>query len=222
MGRITAKFREDIQVALERDPAVTSPVEVLFYPYLHAIWAHRISHILYMRNHRVTARVLSLLARFASSGIDIHPGARIGRRFFIDHGASVVIGETAVIGDDVTLYHNVTLGSLGWWRDRQRRPGEQRHPNIGDNVIIGANSSVLGPVTIGTLTKVGAHSLVLESVPPNAAVRAARATVVFSADKDDLGSSEDGREPHRWSRTSPSLWDQQDGARPHLIQETEV
>jgi serine O-acetyltransferase len=176
-------LREDVRTALARDPAASSVWEVLLYPHIHALIVHRVAHRLYLRRARTAARLLSLLARFVS-GIDIHPGARIGRRLLIDHGAGVVVGETAVIGDDVTLYHQVTLGALGWWTDVRRPPGSKRHPTLEDGVVVGANASILGPVTVGRRSLVGAHSLVLDSVPPDSIVRAAPSTIVQRTPRD--------------------------------------
>lgn len=163
------RMLEDIDVVLAKDPAARSRWEVLLYPHIHALWLYRIANWWYDRDHTFVARALSMLGRWVS-GIDIHPGADIGRRFFIDHGGSVVIGETVRIGDDVMLYHQVTLGSVGWWRDKERPPGEQRHPTLEDNVIIGTNASVLGPVTIASGSRIGAHAVVLESLPPHSRV----------------------------------------------------
>jgi serine O-acetyltransferase len=179
--RILEQTREDVHAALERDPAATGVAEVLLYPHLHALWLHRLAHRLYLGGHRVSARAVALTGRLVSGGIDIHPGARIGR-LFIDHGCGVVIGETAEIGDDVTLYHHVTLGAVGWWKDMRRPAGDKRHPTVGDNVIVGANATVLGPITIGARTKIGANALVLESVPPDSIVRA-QASEVIRADE---------------------------------------
>jgi serine O-acetyltransferase len=167
---VIRRVREDLDVVVGRDPAVSGRMEALLSPQLPALWLHRAAHRRYRRDHRVLARLLSTSGRLLSGGVDIHPGARIGRRLFIDHGAAVVIGETAVIGDDVTIYHQVTLGAVGWWRDVHRAPGERRHPRIGDRVVIGANASVLGPVTVGDDAIVGAHALVVEDVPPGARV----------------------------------------------------
>lgn len=171
LRRITARMREDIDVVLAKDPAPRSRREVLLYPHIHALWLYRVAHCLYRRDLVFAARALSMIGR-AISGIEIHPGARIGRRFFIDHGTAVVIGETAVIGDDVMLYHQVTLGSVGWWKDRRLPPGHPRHPTIGDGVIIGTNATILGAVTIGAHSRIGANSVVLKSLPPNSRVSA--------------------------------------------------
>ena len=184
MPSLLSLVREDIATARERDPAATSVWEVLLYPHIHALCLHRIAHALYRRRRRVPARALSLFARFIS-GLDIHPGAEIGRRVMIDHGAAVVIGETAVVGDDVTLYHQVTLGAVGWWKDILRPPGSKRHPTLENAVIVGANASILGPITIGSRSLIGAHALVLESVPPDSCVRVWPSQVVPRASLGD-------------------------------------
>lgn len=154
-------MKEDIHSVFDRDPAARNVIEVLFnYPGLHAIWIHRISYKLWQRNFKLLARLLSTFSRWLT-GIEIHPGATIGRRFFIDHGMGVVIGETAEIGDDVTLYHGVTLGGTSW-------NAGKRHPTLADNVVIGAGAKVLGPITIGKGGKVGSNSVVVKDVPENA------------------------------------------------------
>lgn len=157
MGMI-GRMREDIAAARLRDPAARSAAEVaLLYPGLHAIWVHRLSHVLWRRRLRLLARATSQVSRWLT-GIEIHPGARIGRRFFIDHGMGVVIGETAEIGDDVMLYHGVTLGG-------RTRDAGKRHPTIGDGVAVGAGAKVLGPVTIGAGAVVGANAVVTRDAP---------------------------------------------------------
>ncbi len=184
VARMLELMREDIDVVLAKDPAARSRGEVLLYPHIHALWAHRIAHRWWCRGRRTAARAVALAARFIS-GIDIHPGARIGRRFFIDHGAAVVIGETVVVGDDVMLYHQVTLGSVGWWKDFRREAGSRRHPMVGDSVVIGVGASVLGPVTIGAQARIGAHAVVLEDVPAYARVLSSgRAVVVQNSPGD--------------------------------------
>jgi serine O-acetyltransferase len=155
--------REDIQTIYLKDPAARSLFEVLTcYPGLHASWLHRLAHGLWARNHLTLARLVSQLNR-AFTGIEIHPGARIGRRFFIDHGAGVVIGETAEIGDDVLMYQGAVLGGTSSERTK-------RHPTIGNGVVIGANAVVLGNITLGDGAKVGSGSVVVESVPAEATV----------------------------------------------------
>ncbi|HWU29951.1 MAG TPA: serine O-acetyltransferase EpsC, partial [Microbacterium sp.] len=152
MGMI-GRLREDVAAARRRDPAARSGLEVaLLYPGLHAIWAHRVWHALWRSGIRFPARMGSQVSRWLT-GIEIHPGARIGRRFFIDHGMGVVIGETAEIGDDVMLYHGVTLG--GRTRDHGKR-----HPTLEDGVAVGAGAKILGPVRIGARSVIGANAVV--------------------------------------------------------------
>jgi serine O-acetyltransferase len=172
LRRLSASIREDIDVVVDRDPAVTTRCEALFAPHLPALWLHRVAHRCYRGDYRVLARILSLLGRLLSGGVEIHPGARIGRRLFIDHASAVVIGETAIVGTDVTLYHQVTLGAVGWWRDRLRDSGARRHPQVGDRVVIGTNATILGPVTIGPNARIGANALVTSDVPAGATVLA--------------------------------------------------
>lgn len=161
---------EDLRAAYQRDPALygSRATELLLYPGLWALWAHRAAHGLHVRRVPWLPRLLSQGARLFT-GVEIHPGARIGRRCFIDHGMGVVIGETAEVGDDVTIYHGVTLGARGFWRDEK---GAKRHPTIGDGVILGARSSVLGPVTVARDCRVGAHALVVNDVPSGTTVTA--------------------------------------------------
>jgi serine O-acetyltransferase len=147
------RIREDVVAAKLRDPAARSALEiVLLYPGVHAIWAHRVNHRLWRAGLRFPARFGSQVARWIT-GIEIHPGAVIGRRFFIDHGMGVVIGETAEVGDDVMLYHGVTLGG-------RTRDGGKRHPTLGDGVAVGAGAKILGPITIGAHCVVGANAVV--------------------------------------------------------------
>jgi serine O-acetyltransferase len=156
-------FREDIRCVLERDPAARNGLEVvLCYSGLHAIWAHRLAHRLWRANLKLLARGLSQVAR-GLTGIEIHPGASIGPRFFIDHGMGIVIGETAEIGADVTMYHGVTLGGVSF------HPGK-RHPTIEDGVVIGAGAKVLGAITVGKNTRIGANAVVVKGVEPNMVV----------------------------------------------------
>lgn len=151
-------MREDLAAAKLRDPAARSGLEIaLLYPGLHAVWSHRIMHRLWLRRARFLARAGSQLTRLLT-GIEIHPGARIGRRFFIDHGMGVVIGETAVVGDDVMLYHGVTLGG-------RTRDAGKRHPTIEDGVAVGAGAKILGPITIGAHSVVGANAVVTKDAP---------------------------------------------------------
>ncbi|MCE1196622.1 serine O-acetyltransferase [bacterium] len=177
-------MREDIAAIRERDPAARSPVEiVLAYPGLHAVWAHRLAHLLWRGGARVSARILSQLARFLT-GIEIHPGARIGRRFFIDHGAGVVIGETAEIGDDVTLYHGVTLGGTSLKKGK-------RHPTLGDRVTVGAGAKILGNIRIASDSRIGANAVVVRAVPENSVVVGIPGQVVKRAHPHRAGDSPD-------------------------------
>jgi serine O-acetyltransferase len=156
-------MKEDIQCIFEQDPAARSSLEVvLTYSGLHAIWSHRIAHALYKRGFLFLARIVSQVSRFFT-GIEIHPGATIGRRFFIDHGMGVVVGETCEIGNDVTIYQGVTLGGTG-------KEKGKRHPTIRDNVLVASGAKVLGSITIGENSKVGAGSVVLKDVPPDSTV----------------------------------------------------
>ena len=156
-------MKEDIASAFDRDPAARSTLEVVTtYPGLHAIWMFRMSHWLWMHRLKLLGRLVSHLARWLT-GIEIHPGATIGRRFFIDHGMGVVIGETTEIGDDVTLYHGVTLGGTTWQK-------KKRHPTLEDGVIVGAGAKVLGAITIGEQSRIGANSVVLQDVPEHSTV----------------------------------------------------
>lgn len=153
----------DVACVPQRDPAARSLLEVvLFYPGVHALIWHRIAHRLWQAGRKFAARGLSWFARLVTN-IDIHPGATIGERFFIDHGVGVVIGETAVIGHDVTMYHGVTLGGTSW------SPGK-RHPTVEDGVLIGAGAKILGPITVGPRARIGANSVVIEDVPPEMTV----------------------------------------------------
>lgn len=158
-----ACLREDVACVLARDPAARSRFEVwTIYPGVQAVALHRLAHALWRGGWRYLPRWLSFVARWFTN-IDIHPGARIGRRFFIDHGAGVVIGETAQVGDDVTLYHGVTLGGTTWTAGK-------RHPTIGDGVVVGAGAKILGPITIGQRARVAANSVVIDDVPEAATV----------------------------------------------------
>lgn len=156
------RFREDVQSILEKDPAARGVWEILTYAGPWAIWYHRVAHWLWKHNAKWAARALSQWARFLTN-IEIHPGATIGRRFFIDHGAGVVIGETTEIGDDVTMYHQVTLGGVSLEKVK-------RHPTIGNGVVIGMGAKIMGPVVVGDNAKVGANAVVTKDVPDNATV----------------------------------------------------
>ena len=166
------QMRADIRAVFDRDPAARTTLEVvLCYPGLHAIWAHRISHYLFQHEFRLLARLVSHLARFFT-GIEIHPGATIGSGFFIDHGMGTVIGETAEIGRNVTLYQGVTLGGTG-------KEKGKRHPTIGDNVVVASGAKILGSFSVGNDSKIGAGSVVLSEVPPHSTVVGIPGRVVY-------------------------------------------
>jgi len=168
--------REDINCVFDRDPAARTTFEVLTcYPGLHARVVHRVSHLLWKSGFKWLARFLSHLAR-SFTGIEIHPGATIGRRFFIDHGVGVVIGETAEIGDDVTLYHGVTLGGTSWKEGK-------RHPTLGNGVVVGAGAKVLGPIHIGDNAKIGSNAVVVKDVPMGATAVGVPARILDEARK---------------------------------------
>jgi serine O-acetyltransferase len=160
-----------IDVIFEKDPACGNIFEAVVYPGLWAIFYHRVAHALYNAHIPFIPRLISQFARFITGGIEIHPGAQVGKRFFIDHGAGVVIGETTVIGNNVMLYHQVTLGATGWWRPSPGRK-QKRHPTIEDDVTIGVGAAILGPIVIGKGSHIGAMALVFESVPANSVVAA--------------------------------------------------
>ena len=178
-------IREDVQSVLDRDPAARNVMEVLLcYPGLHAIWAHHLSHRLWKSGFKLIARWVSQITR-GLTGIEIHPGATIGRNFFIDHGMGVVIGETAEIGENVTLYHGVTLGGTSLQKAK-------RHPTIEDHVVIGAGAKVLGAITIGAHSRIGANAVVVKSSPPNSVIIGVPGQIVVRSqgqvvsDKPDL------------------------------------
>jgi len=171
-----AQMRDDIHAVFERDPAARSTLEVVMtYAGLHAIWGHRIAHKLWRAKWCTTARVVSQVTRFFT-GIEIHPGARIGRGLFIDHGSGVVIGETCEIGDNVTIYQGVTLGGTG-------KEKGKRHPTVGNDVIIATGAKVLGSFKIGDNSKIGAGAVVLQEVPPNSTVVGIKARIVIQDGK---------------------------------------
>lgn len=187
-----AAVREDLDAAIVRDPATTSRLEMaVASPGLHALWSHRVAHGMWRRGGRLRlpARLLSQAAR-AATGVEIHPGARIGRRFFIDHGMGVVIGETAEIGDDVMLYHGVTLGGRSMARIK-------RHPTVRDRATLGAGARVLGPVTIGADAQIGANAVVVKDVPDGAIATGVPARVRLPAPEVD---------PREALYDEPALW----------------
>ena len=203
---IWARLKEDVLVAFERDPAARSVVEILLcYPGLHALLLHRIAHACWARNFRLLARVISAASRFAT-GIEVHPGAEIGRRVFIDHGMGVVIGETTIVGDDVLIYQGVSLGGTSLTHGK-------RHPTIEDYVVVGLGSTVLGPVTIGRHSRVGAGSVVVDSVPPHSTVvgvpgRIVKEAVAHSETGEPLLSLEHGELPDPVVGTLAALTEQ--------------
>lgn len=169
-------FREDINAVFQRDPAVRSTIEVVVcYPGFHALQFHRLAHKLWALKWYFVARCISQFSRFVT-GIEIHPGAKIGRGFFIDHGMGVVIGETAEIGDNCTLYHGVTLGGTSWAK-------EKRHPTLGNDVVIGSGAKVLGPFTVGDGSKIGSNSVVVKEVPNRATVVGVPGRTVLSEEE---------------------------------------
>jgi serine O-acetyltransferase len=179
-----ASIRKDLQAVLERDPAARSRLEVfLVYPGLHAIWTHRFTHWLWLHNFKLLGRWLSQIARDLT-GVEIHPGASLGSGFFIDHGMGVVIGETAEVGTDVTLYHGVTLGGTSLEKGK-------RHPTIGDRVVIGAGAKVLGAITIGDDSRIGANAVVVKSVPANSVVVGVPGQIVKRSHPHHLGDAPD-------------------------------
>ncbi|MFW8592320.1 serine O-acetyltransferase [Glaciecola sp. 2405UD65-10] len=170
-------IREDINSVFARDPAARTKLEVLFnYPGLHAVWLHRISHKLWSWKVKWLARFVSNIARFIT-GIEIHPGAKLGQRVFIDHGMGVVIGETATVGNDVTLYHGVTLGGTSW-------KAGKRHPTLRDNVVVGAGAKVLGPIEIGKNARVGSNSVVVKDVPDDATCVGVPGRIILAQKED--------------------------------------
>lgn len=178
-------MKRDVQAALQRDPAARSVFEVvLAYPGVHALWGHRIAHWLWQHNHKLLGRFVSQFFRWLT-GIEIHPGARIGQGLFIDHGMGVVLGETTEIGTDVTLYHGVTLGGTSLEKGK-------RHPTLGDRVVVGAGAKILGAITIGEDTRIGANAVVVKSVPANSVVvgvpgqNVARTKLHHASDAPDL------------------------------------
>jgi serine O-acetyltransferase len=171
-------IKEDIRCVFDRDPAARTTFEIITtYPGVHALQWHRLSHALWKRNFKWLARILSSFSRWVT-GIEIHPAAKIGRRFFIDHGMGVVIGETAEIGDDCTLYHGVTLGGTSWKEGK-------RHPTLGNDVVVGAGAKVLGPITLEDGARVGSNAVVVKDVQPEQTVVGIPARVVRRAETED-------------------------------------
>jgi serine O-acetyltransferase len=199
------KIREDIYSVFDRDPAARSALEIVFcYPGLHAVWLYRIAHWFWTHELYFLGRFTSHMGRFLT-GIEIHPGAQIGKNFFIDHGMGVVIGETAEIGDNVTLYHGVTLGGVTW--DKVKR-----HPTVEDNVVIGAGAKVLGPFVVGKDSKIGSNSVVVKEVPKNASVVGIPGRVVMQQEKKveekERPDLEHGKLPDPEAKAISCLFDQ--------------
>jgi len=196
-----ATLKEDIQTVFAKDPAARRMLEVIFcYPGLHALWFHRLAHFLWWHKLRFMARFVSHISRFLTT-IEIHPGAKIGRRFFIDHGAGVVIGETAEIGDDVLMYQGVVLGGTTLEK-------KKRHPTVGNNVVIGAAAILLGPVTVGGGAQIGANSVVVKSVPPGAIVVGVPGRVVEDRQKPVM-DLEHGKLPDPFSEAIRLILEEQ-------------
>ena len=215
-----AQIRDDINSVYDRDPAARSALEIVFcYPGLHAVWLHRIAHWLWRNELFFLGRFMSQISRFIT-GIEIHPGAKIGKRLFIDHGMGVVIGETAEIGDDVTLYHGVTLGGVTW--DKVKR-----HPTLDDKVVIGSGAKVLGPFTVGKGAKIGSNSVVVKEVPPNATVVGIPGKIVMAqeATKEGRPDLEHGKLPDPSAKAIECLFEQIKGLEQKyesLLQDHEV
>lgn len=196
--------KEDIYSVFDRDPAARNVLEVIFcYPGLHAVWFYRVAHWFWTRNFYFLGRFTSHMGRFLT-GIEIHPGAQIGKKFFIDHGMGVVIGETAEIGNNVTLYHGVTLGGVTW--DKVKR-----HPTVEDDVVIGSGSKVLGPFTVGKGAKIGSNSVVVKEVPENATVVGIPGRVVMQQEQKvekERPDLEHGKLPDPQAKAISCLFDQ--------------
>jgi len=199
-------LREDINSVFERDPAARNTLEIILcYPGLHALWFYRVAHWFWTNEFFLLGRLISHLGRFFT-GVEIHPGAKIGRKFFIDHGMGVVIGETAEIGDNVTLYHGVTLGGVTW--DKVKR-----HPTLDDNVVIGSGAKVLGPFTVGKGAKIGSNSVVVKEVPENATVVGIPGRVVMAMPgtekkEEQRPDLEHGKMPDPEAKAIACLFDQ--------------
>ncbi len=181
-------LKEDIQTVFAKDPAARSTLEVIFcYPGLHAVWLHRIAHFFWKYKLKLIARIISHFNRFFT-GVDIHPGAKIGRRFFIDHGMGIVIGETTEIGDDVLMYQGAVLGGTSLERGK-------RHPTLGNNIVIGAGAIVLGPVKIGDNVKIGAGSVVVTDVPSNSIIVGVPGRIGLGFSIEEIQALEHGKLP---------------------------
>ena len=194
-------LKEEISAFMKRDPAARSGLEIaLCYPGFHAVVFYRLAHGLWLRDWRLLARFLSHIGKILTA-IEIHPGARIGRRFVIDHGTGVVIGETSEIGDNVTLYHDVTLGGISPSEDSAAQVDQKRHPTLGDDVIVGSGAAILGPITIGAGSRVGANSVVTKSIPADVTAVGIPAKILIPREKAEhkkfvaYGTPTDGPDP---------------------------
>src|ERR1700758_4421134 len=198
---IFREIKSDFKAVFERDPAARSAPEVIFaYPGFHAIFLHRIAHWFWSNHIKLLGRILSHISRFLT-GVEIHPGAKIGKGFFIDHGMGVVIGETSEIGDNVTIYHGVTLGGTSFTRGK-------RHPTIENNVTIGAGAKILGPLTVGLNSKIGANSVVIVDVPPNSTVVGIPGKIVLKEEFPVYPGLEHNKLPDPEQRAIQSLVEQ--------------
>ncbi len=194
-------LKEDLKAVFDRDPAVRSVFEIILcYPGFHAMLFYRLSHALWTRKIYLLGRFVSHLGRFFT-GIEIHPGAQIGRGFFIDHGMGVVIGETAEIGENCTLYHQVTLGGTSWAK-------EKRHPTLGNNVVVGSGAKILGPFTVGDNAKVGSNSVVVKEVPNNATVVGVPGRMVVSGETSTGVDLQHGNLPDPVAKAVTCMMDQ--------------
>jgi len=197
-------LREDFRAVFERDPAVRSVAEIIFcYPGFHALLFYRLAHFFWQSKLYFLGRFISHVGRFFT-GIEIHPGAKIGKGFFIDHGMGVVIGETAEIGNNCTLYHGVTLGGTSWAK-------EKRHPTLRDNVVIGSGAKILGPFEVGENSKVGSNSVVVKAVPPNSTVVGIPGKIVVSDDRkagEEKADLEHGQLPDPQAKAIECLFEQ--------------
>ena len=215
-----SRIKEDINSVFDRDPAARTIFEVLTnYPGMHAIWGHRVAKWFWCRGFKWLARTISTFFRWLT-GVEIHPGATLGRRFFIDHGMGVVIGETAEIGDNVTLYHDVTLGGVSPAEDSEGQRCTKRHPTLDDNVIVGSGAQILGPITVGKCARVGANAVVIKDVPERATVVGIPAKIVSRAKTSSEGFAPYGTPigdiPDPVARALEGLMDQVSGLRAYV------
>lgn len=203
LPKMLRQLKEDVDAVFDRDPAARNSLEVLTtYPGIHALILHRMAHELWKKECKGSARLLSSFSRFAT-GIEIHPGAKIGRRFFIDHGMGVVIGETAEIGDDVTLYHGVTLGGTTWNKGK-------RHPTLEDGVVVGAGAKILGPFTVGKNAKIGSNAVVTKAVPESTTAVGNPARYIDKRKKETTESVDTSANAHEKFQAYAASQDQSD------------